>query len=50
MQAAYSELATQKRNKNQDHLEVKRNIEKVNEIINYGKNLKRNGTNRSNNE
>jgi len=40
MQAASDELAAQKRNKNQDHLEVKRNIEKINEIINYGKNLK----------
>jgi len=40
MQAANDELAAQKRNKNQDHLEIKRNIEKINEIINYGKNLK----------
>lgn len=40
MQAAYAELTVQQKSKNQDHPDIKRNIAKVQEIINYGKNLK----------
>lgn len=39
MQAAYNELALQLKSKAQDHPEIKRNIAKVKEFINYGENI-----------